>query len=557
MRTHRIMGALLALLLAAAPAAAQVASAVIVEGGELPGGPANHIVDSINNSAENHAGGFAFTTNSTDGATTLSHVWGTADGTLPGAPLFTEGHYGIYQQNSFESFFGVADDGSACYSPSCDADGGSTGLDGVWLDDTVIAIEEDVYPHLAGYWWSFGSRPGVTADGIPYFVGGITNTQGGSTQIRGFFYGLDASPLVMGGDFIAGPDLPVAPTGLDFDARVSALGSHWISPVNLDTGTGSDGIILIDGAVAMAGGEMLRESAPVPEAIGGLEGEAWDNFDFCGITENGDWMVTGDTDAATNQDEFVMVNGQIVLREGMMLDGNMLAGAIEGAYLNEDGDWAVIWDVDYEALNVEALILNGNLLLKETDLVDFDGDGVVETTSILDNFTGISSLTMSDRDAEGNVKLYFTADVNVPGAPLPSSYEALTDLAAWGLEGPPEPRGDRALLEGGFILPAATITSAESAPAAGHALGANYPNPFNPATRIDFTLGADSHVQLEVLTVDGRRVATLVDGPLAAGPHTATWRGLDDAGNAQPSGVYLYRLSAGDWVESRRMILLK
>jgi hypothetical protein len=80
----------------------------------------------------------------------------------------------------------------------------------------------------------------------------------------------------------------------------------------------------------------------------------------------------------------------------------------------------------------------------------------------------------------------------------------------------------------------------------------NSPNPFNPSTDISFDLPTASQVSLEVYNVTGQKVATLVDDLLAAGRHTVTWDATDFA-----SGVYLYRLTAGDFVETRKMVLIK
>jgi hypothetical protein len=80
----------------------------------------------------------------------------------------------------------------------------------------------------------------------------------------------------------------------------------------------------------------------------------------------------------------------------------------------------------------------------------------------------------------------------------------------------------------------------------------NAPNPFNPATSIRFNLPSAMDVRLEVYDLRGRLVSTLVDGTLSAGPHEVTFRGEELA-----SGVYMYRLSAGDRVETRRMNLVK
>jgi hypothetical protein len=88
----------------------------------------------------------------------------------------------------------------------------------------------------------------------------------------------------------------------------------------------------------------------------------------------------------------------------------------------------------------------------------------------------------------------------------------------------------------------------------------NYPNPFNPVTSIGYTVGAvssqqtavSSHVRLAVYDLLGREVAVLVDGKKAPGNYRVEFDGSNLS-----SGVYIYRLSAGDYVESKRMILLR
>ena len=83
-------------------------------------------------------------------------------------------------------------------------------------------------------------------------------------------------------------------------------------------------------------------------------------------------------------------------------------------------------------------------------------------------------------------------------------------------------------------------------------LSQNYPNPFNPETEIRYQTPEVSQVTLTVYDVLGREVATLVNEQLPAGIHRATW----DAGGF-PSGMYLYRLTANGFVETKKLILLK
>jgi hypothetical protein len=83
-------------------------------------------------------------------------------------------------------------------------------------------------------------------------------------------------------------------------------------------------------------------------------------------------------------------------------------------------------------------------------------------------------------------------------------------------------------------------------------LNSNYPNPFNPITEISFSLPSAADVKLEVYNIMGQRVTTLVNERLEAGEHVVKWDGSEAA-----SGVYLYRLTAADYVETRKMMMLK
>ncbi|UCE25294.1 MAG: T9SS type A sorting domain-containing protein [Candidatus Zixiibacteriota bacterium] len=80
----------------------------------------------------------------------------------------------------------------------------------------------------------------------------------------------------------------------------------------------------------------------------------------------------------------------------------------------------------------------------------------------------------------------------------------------------------------------------------------NYPNPFNPTTAMSFALPQAAHVKLQVFDLLGRVVTTVYEGRLEAGVHNYSFDGSKVA-----SGVYLYRLTAGDMTETRKMVLLK
>jgi len=88
-------------------------------------------------------------------------------------------------------------------------------------------------------------------------------------------------------------------------------------------------------------------------------------------------------------------------------------------------------------------------------------------------------------------------------------------------------------------------------------LHTNYPNPFNPSTTISFDVAREGRVSIEVYNSKGQRVCVLVDGVYGAGVHNVVWNGVSDDGYAVGSGVYFYRMSAGEYVSVRKMLLMK
>jgi hypothetical protein len=88
----------------------------------------------------------------------------------------------------------------------------------------------------------------------------------------------------------------------------------------------------------------------------------------------------------------------------------------------------------------------------------------------------------------------------------------------------------------------------------------NYPNPFNPATSIQFTVGSGQlpvPTTLNIYNIRGQLVRTLVDEQKSSGTYEVIWDGKDNLGNEVASGVYFYKLQAGDYTETKKMILMK
>jgi hypothetical protein len=85
----------------------------------------------------------------------------------------------------------------------------------------------------------------------------------------------------------------------------------------------------------------------------------------------------------------------------------------------------------------------------------------------------------------------------------------------------------------------------------------NYPNPFNPSTKIAYQVAAPTEVKIQIYDLNGKLVRTLISEYKQPGSYTAIWNGRDRRGQIVASGVYLYRLTAGDFVDQKRMAFVK
>ena len=92
------------------------------------------------------------------------------------------------------------------------------------------------------------------------------------------------------------------------------------------------------------------------------------------------------------------------------------------------------------------------------------------------------------------------------------------------------------------------------------ALGQNFPNPFNPSTTIKYDIpegSSDQQVRLSVYNIRGQKIRTLVDRLQGPGSYNVNWDGSDQSGRNVSSGVYFYRIEAGTYNATRKMVILK
>jgi flagellar hook assembly protein FlgD len=85
----------------------------------------------------------------------------------------------------------------------------------------------------------------------------------------------------------------------------------------------------------------------------------------------------------------------------------------------------------------------------------------------------------------------------------------------------------------------------------------NHPNPFNPETTIRYGIPLASNARVEIFNLLGQRIRTLVNKHHEAGTYVIKWDGQKDNGQLAPSGLYIYRFSADNFVQSRKLILMR
>ena len=171
--------------------------------------------------------------------------------------------------------------------------------------------------------------------------------------------------------------------------------------------------------------------------------------------------------------------------------------------------------------------IDGSLFAKTPEVELVDGANTITATSV---YWAGKDRVFADFDLTGALNGFYDVVVYNPH----EASASLTD--AFQIIGAPTAAGD---------LPSK------------FALSPNYPNPFNPSTTIRYEIASRTKVELRVFDVSGALVRTLVNESKAPGAYSLEWNGRDDKGTAVSSGVYFYRITAGDFSDVRKMTLVK
>ena len=225
-------------------------------------------------------------------------------------------------------------------------------------------------------------------------------------------------------------------------------------------------------------------------------------------------------------------------------------------------DWfyhgLALWRLDASGEWTRDSLLDWKVLPSDATISDLNGDGVLDVVMVASNSTVGPALVVWLGQRNGALVLegYYplpgegsqalTSDVNGDGD---------TDLVVLGTSPESGNGGVSVFINQGTP---ATAVAAETATPTTFTLGANYPNPFNPATTIPLAVpdGA-KNVDLTIYNVLGQPLRRVWTGPLTAGEHELTWDGRDAQGRPVSTGVYVYRLQVDDQMHARKMVKLE
>ena len=248
-------------------------------------------------------------------------------------------------------------------------------------------------------------------------------------------------------------------------------------------------------------------------------------------------------------------------------DGQMdLVGIAEVTVSSHTNHGLVLWRLDASGVVAHHTLLGSQVHLQGSPLVsDLNGDGLLDVALVDGNLeTGPALVVLiGQRNGvpvlEGRYQLSGTGGMGNEVLAGDLNGDGAADLVVLGRN---EEGGPFGVPGGAFVFinqsSPPTAVAVESATPADFVLGANYPNPFNPATTIPLSVpdGAAT-VDVAIYNLLGQLVRQVWSGPLAAGEHRLTWDGRDGQGQLVASGAYLYQVRVGDQLRTRKMVKLE
>jgi hypothetical protein len=207
-----------------------------------------------------------------------------------------------------------------------------------------------------------------------------------------------------------------------------------------------------------------------------------------------------------------------------------------------DGKWNVplefqFFDIAYSG-HFKVLFNKGNLQFESASLVNTTTDIISEAN-----------------DSEGGITFAFASAQSLKNQRLPITlrFKGLTSITP----SPSDIKIDNLIIDDNPAVISSVQTESKNEIPTDWQLSQNHPNPFNAETYISFQVPKSSHVNIEVFNLLGQRLRTLVSERKNPGIYKAIWNGKDDQSRSVGSGIYIYRMDAGEFTANRKMVLVQ
>jgi hypothetical protein len=330
-----------------------------------------------------------------------------------------------------------------------------------------------------------------------------------------------------------------------------------------------------EGIVSFSDGDIVPQEGEFQAAVG------WD------YAAQDEWLITPEFEAGANL-HFWSYTGAM---GSTYLDHYYVKVSTDGG-----NSWEILWDAvtdsqvasDWEDVNIDLSAYSGNIKLA-WQAVDGDGQGLwfwwmiddiavtsangrvisfdgelktrsnavasVTTTEARYSRSGDVAATVSTRDLTG-YKVFLDGEEVATVTETNYTFTGLVDGTTY-------TAGVKAVYDNGssdMVTATFTYTPVDgenNGIVAATALNGNYPNPFNPTTKISFSLNEAGHVTLDVYNAKGQKIKTLVNSKMEADNHVVTWNGDDNNGNKCASGIYFYKMHTRSYTDTRKMLLMK
>ena len=394
------------------PVYAQVPQVLFSEGDTL--GPNNDVITQIVQPAVNDTGGFLIRArfgnlNSTSPLDSTDFVYGRFTSASAAGLLLSEGTVGGETILAYGSGFSLANNGNytfgATLTPTVPR------LAGAFVNGSKVAKSGDPFPVGLGFdgqFWGRSVSVGSINDAGDTYLYSTVNASSalpsGETRavlLRRSSGGTFTKLLETGQSLGAAGTISATETGAVGGIRASRSGNHWASLVDTNSApTSITNLIVKDGAVlTTASGVTIRTGDAVPVVDGGQAGEVFASIGNLSLNDSGSIAYNlGFNGGDEAQDETIWVDGTIRYREGQTVDGKVLGGLINNLYLNNSGDLLYSY-------SQTGLFVNNTFVAGVGTPVDTDGDGAADTA--LSSFSEVLGTAFTNRDAAGNVGVYF------------------------------------------------------------------------------------------------------------------------------------------------------